>query len=327
MIFFIDFLRALAMALITNSHYVGVYPTDLIANGGLLGDVIFFAVSGFCLCNIKLPFHKWYPKRIMRIYPIAWVITLFYWALGEYSFESFADFFKGFIYPTQYHFIGSIILLYIPFYIVAYLEKRKGEKFKGKFDFTAIVFLSVAAVWLLVYLFIYDKSYYHIDVVREPMVRFLYFEAMMIGFYIRKHLELFENKKGILKWLITVVAFAVYFASKLLFSKKNGISEFQILNQYILLILMTGIFLCTASLSGFLEKMPKRIKSIISYFAKITLEIYVVQSVIISHFKFFAFPLNWFVITAIIVAAATVLHYLIESPKAVKKQISTRKKQ
>lgn len=32
MIFYITFLRALAAILITNAHYVGVYPTDLIAN-------------------------------------------------------------------------------------------------------------------------------------------------------------------------------------------------------------------------------------------------------------------------------------------------------
>lgn len=41
MILFIEFLRALAACLITNAHYTGIYPTDLIANGGLLGDVIF----------------------------------------------------------------------------------------------------------------------------------------------------------------------------------------------------------------------------------------------------------------------------------------------
>ncbi len=32
MIFYITVLRALAAVIITNSHYVGVYPTDLIAN-------------------------------------------------------------------------------------------------------------------------------------------------------------------------------------------------------------------------------------------------------------------------------------------------------
>lgn len=41
MVMFITFLRALAACLITNAHYTGVYPIDLIANGGLIGDVFF----------------------------------------------------------------------------------------------------------------------------------------------------------------------------------------------------------------------------------------------------------------------------------------------
>ena len=44
MLFFITMLRAIAACLITNSHYTGIYPTDIIANGGLLGDVIFMSV-------------------------------------------------------------------------------------------------------------------------------------------------------------------------------------------------------------------------------------------------------------------------------------------
>lgn len=46
MIFFITVLRALAACLITNAHYTGIYPIEIIANGGLIGDVLFFAVSG-----------------------------------------------------------------------------------------------------------------------------------------------------------------------------------------------------------------------------------------------------------------------------------------
>ena len=69
MIYFATVLRALAAMLITNSHYTGVYPTDFIANGGLLGNVIFFAVSDFCRCNPKHRFPLWYGKRIVRIYP------------------------------------------------------------------------------------------------------------------------------------------------------------------------------------------------------------------------------------------------------------------
>ena len=78
MIFFITVLRALAACIITNSHYVGVYPTDLIANGGLFGDVIFFAVSGFCLTNVKNSFPKWYGKRLVRVFPAVFIISIIY---------------------------------------------------------------------------------------------------------------------------------------------------------------------------------------------------------------------------------------------------------
>lgn len=85
MIFFITVLRALAACLITNAHYTGVYPTDIIANGGLVGDVLFFAVSGYCLYNIKVSFPKWYGKRIVRCYLPVLLITALYMALGFYS--------------------------------------------------------------------------------------------------------------------------------------------------------------------------------------------------------------------------------------------------
>lgn len=46
---FIDLLKALAAVLITNSHLADVWPISAIASGGMLGNVLFFAVSGYCL--------------------------------------------------------------------------------------------------------------------------------------------------------------------------------------------------------------------------------------------------------------------------------------
>ncbi len=87
MVFFITFLRAIAAMIITNSHYTGVYPIDIIANGGLFGDVIFFAVSGFCLFK-KGTFRdgpKWYLKRVVRCYVAPVIITAVYLLLGLYE--------------------------------------------------------------------------------------------------------------------------------------------------------------------------------------------------------------------------------------------------
>ena len=120
---FIVLIRALAAILITNAHYTGVYPTDLIANGGLLGDVLFFAVSGFCLANIKDGFGKWYKKRFIRVYIPSWVMTLIYIFLGAYVVRDWKDIISFFVWPTHWHFVASIILLYIPlFYVSKYID-------------------------------------------------------------------------------------------------------------------------------------------------------------------------------------------------------------
>ena len=129
MIFYVTVLRALAACLITNAHYTGIYPVEIIANGGLLGDVIFFAVSGFCLCHPKKAFPVWYGKRIVRCYlPVA-IITAIYFALGWYDASSHSVLW-WFVYPTNYHFVSSIIILYVPYYIIVRL---RGGCFKDDF--------------------------------------------------------------------------------------------------------------------------------------------------------------------------------------------------
>ena len=301
MIFFITVLRALAACIITNSHYVGVYPTDLIANGGLFGDVIFFAVSGFCLANIKEKFPKWYCKRLVRVFPAVLIISAVYVLLGIHSMEhSVLGVVNTFLYPTDYHFVASIIVLYVPFYIIMRVKKLRENLF-------AVAGVT-AAVWLIIYIFVYDKSNYHIDTVREPMIRFLFFFAMLLGAYFRDNLEQYRNKKAVVSWVLLPILFAVYFASKLVFSKVKGIADFQILNQFVLLALLTVTFRCFMSIDGWLEKLPEWIKRIITFISGITLEIYLVQIGIIDKLNILPFPLNWLLITGTIVLLAFILN-------------------
>ena len=56
---FIVYLRAICAMVITNAHYEEIYPVSIIANGGLLGDVLLFSISGYCLYNIKTDFIRW----------------------------------------------------------------------------------------------------------------------------------------------------------------------------------------------------------------------------------------------------------------------------
>ena len=48
---YINLLRILAAICITNSHFANIWPVSAIASGGMLGDVLFFAISGYGLCH------------------------------------------------------------------------------------------------------------------------------------------------------------------------------------------------------------------------------------------------------------------------------------
>lgn len=50
---YINLLRILAAICITNSHFANIWLVSAIASGGMLGDVLFFAISGY-FCSIQI---------------------------------------------------------------------------------------------------------------------------------------------------------------------------------------------------------------------------------------------------------------------------------
>lgn len=300
---FIDFLRALAACLITNAHYTGIYPTDLIANGGLLGDVIFFAVSGYCLYHVRGSFLQWYGKRLRRCYLPVLVITVVYLLLGAYTLED-RPLFWWLVYPTYYHFVASIVVLYIPFYFI-----MKQDALKKRLP---LVMLVLAAVCLTVYVFFYDKTYYHIDTVREPFIRFLFMECMLLGAWFRQEDARFRGRFSPRQAAAAVVLLAAYFASKLFFSRNAQWAAGQILNQAVLFALLYAVMRLFTGLDTRLEELPRGLRRIASFLAGITLEIYAVQYVLIDVVRDWAlpFPVNWVCLTGVILAAAWVLHLI-----------------
>lgn len=304
---FVILIRALAAATITNAHYTGVYPSDIIANGGLLGDVLFFSVSGFCLANTSEPFKKWYTRRFLRIYIPTWVITIFYLAIGAYTINNWESIVFTFIWPTHWHFIASIIILYIPlFFVSKYLVFRKKTYW--------ITVSSLFIIQLLIYLGFYDYSYYHIDTVREPMIEFIFFQSLLLGLYYRWRCETngdINKSLKPLKILVGVCLLIFYFVSKMLFVHYPGIAPFQIINQVILWGLLYVIFDIFMKLESHLAKISKSIIwKWIAFISDRTLEIYLVQYVIIAKCKIGFFPINWIVLTTIIIISASILHHI-----------------
>ena len=302
MVWFINALRALAACLITNSHYTGIYPSNMLANGGLLGDIIFFAVSGWCLYNVKTSFPRWYGKRLVRCYVPVLLITALYMLLGYYSLRAHSAAW-WYLFPTYYHFVASIIILYIPFYIFMKIDWLRQR--------IPWLMLLIGVAYLLWYLLGYDRSYYHIDDVEEPTIRFLFMECMLLGAWFHQRDEKVRNAFSWITAVAAFVLFVAYFASKILFSKFSVLAPFQIVNQFIIFALLYFILRLFAGLDGRLMCLPKWIKKSVELVAKVTLEIYVVQHYLIELLKDAApFPLNWLCVTGAILAAAVILHYV-----------------
>lgn len=302
MYYFINFIRAIATVLITNSHYGQIWPIDDLAAGGLLGNILFFAASGFCLFNIKENFGKWYLKRIVKIYPVMAVFTLITVLIGDYTLTSVKDAVQLFLYPTNYMFLVWLMLVYVAFYFVACFSKKQCRVVE-------IALAVTLSAWVLTYFIFVDKSIYHIDDVSKPFILFLYFSSMLLGALFKKHSHKF-NKAGVINVLLLLVSLVVYFGSKIAFSKIPSISFWQILNQFSILAVLYFMFAVFMGFENQLKKLPAWINRSIGFLAKMTLHIYLVQFVIIRRLEGLPFPVNFLVTTAAILAVACAVYYV-----------------
>lgn len=298
---FIDVLKVIAAILITNSHYGNVWPYAFMAFGGLLGDVLYFAISGFCLADIKESFLRWYAKRVLRIYPVLWIVNIIGVCVGFFKISSVKSFVKLFVYPSYFHFISAIMLLYvIYFFVVKYILPKVGFK---------IIMLVLASIYVAIYLFVYDKSYYHIDIVEEGMVKFLFFASMLLGVYFRKYVN--NGKSSILNYVQIISLLFLYLMSKIAFSKVNMISDFQILNVIILYILLWNIFKAARVNENTISNIRKMPDRMIRFLGAMTLEIYLTQYIIYYAWgNKTEFPINFFAITSGIILLSSVVYYL-----------------
>ena len=304
---FVEILKALAAILITNSHLGGFWPTSSFAVGGMLGDVLFFSVSGFCLYYIKLSFPLWYLKRIIRIYPMVWIATIISLLIGYIRIYSFWDCIQLFIYPTYYHFVGSIMMLYIVYYFLMVLH----HKLHVKLEWMIIVTFTIQ---LIIYFCFFDRSTYHIDVVEDYMAKFIFLQSMLLGACFRKK---YDNNKiqsfCKLKWLILslVLGTSLYIISSMAFRKINVLTQLQILSPVILFFLIALIFYFFC-----IMERQKKINlnnpfgKIVKHLSKITLEIYVTQYLVYYIIPHMVFPLNIIVVICVIVLSATVMNFI-----------------
>ena len=305
---FINLLRVLAAVCITNSHFANVWPVSGIASGGMVGDVLFFAISGYCLYHSDFKFRdfgKWYIKRIRRIYITVVLIALITCRFTGFP-ETTRDWIHMFVYPTQYHFVASIMVLYIIYYIWMHFLKQ----WRIKIWVSGLIY---SIVVLAVYCMTFDNSWYHIDVVEEHFIRFLFFGAMLIGAHIREKTQDKDTQKlqqNIWKSTgICIASVILYFAVRLAVPRFELFSV-QFLTWIAILLALYFIFRWAESLESLLIRLPGKLQGVISFIAGITLQIYLVQFPIINRFDVLPFPVNLFVITVLIYAVAVAVYWL-----------------
>ncbi len=300
MFYFIVFLRLLATCLITNTHYNNVYPISSLAVGGLLGDVLFFAISGYCYGKgpRETSFIVWYAKRIVRIYPAMLIMLIVNHFGGLWDYHS-VGFFRYFIFPPSFLFYGSIMVIYIPVYFVG--------KVKNKHVFLSIL-IACIFVWLIVYGFVLDKSSFFMQATDNISCQFLYLSAALFGMYFRKFKNVWQleckTARIVLSGAFVILCAVIYFAATVIIRKSPQLYPVQIVIQLLVLLLILALMDTFARLERHLKKTPNAIFRIVSFVASLTLEIYAVQRILIEYLEFLPFPVNWIIITALIVVSA-----------------------
>lgn len=317
MIFYITFLRFLAALLITNSHFGAIYPRGSFACGGMLGNLLFFAVSGYCLYHVRGSFLQWYGQRLLRIYPAVWIVTLFGILIGYYRVTlTWELVLRLFVYPTYYHFVAAIVVLYAVFY---FLMRIPDFRLLG-IDKLAWLSLVVFALYLTAYIFFYDKTAYHIDQVGSGQLFpwFIFGESMLLGAMFRKYDHYFRARCfRLARDSFLVLLFTVgYVAVRALLKTGKIPGEYQILSPIFLYLLTAALFWSASSLDRALEWWRgsnrwtgRAVESI----STLTLEIYLVQYAVIAFVlkgPKVPFPLNWAVCAAAILLEAALVHWV-----------------
>lgn len=162
-------LRALAIVLIANSHLENLYPFRPLAADGLIGNTLFFLLSGLGLAlsprTGSAPFLQWLRRRLERIYPSVWIAVLVgtVGLHGAWRHWHPSDAARAFLWPTPYMFIGQILLFYPVFYLLKALKSPRME---------LGLFLGLGAPYAAIAWFCYDL---------HLLSWIFYFQVMIFG--------------------------------------------------------------------------------------------------------------------------------------------------
>ena len=280
MYYFIYLIKAVAVILISNSHLNGFYPSDALAAGGSLGNVLFFLCSGYLLKNIKQPFLKWYKKRFIRLYLPYWIFFIFYGFFVPLIFN-ISDLFKIYLFPTKCWFISAIACFYVGYYIIFSTKIKKYFK---------VLFSGFILTYLLCYILFADKTIWYVE--SDGYFKWLfYFPILILGGYLDEIKIKKLNQKKLV--VINIVSFTFFFGIKIMFQINEFFYCFQFMTQlFSLLWGLSFFYICQKNEKHISNKKTSPLIRFTTVVANASLEIYITQGLAIKIAKQIIFPLN-----------------------------------
>lgn len=311
---FVIYLKAIATMLITNSHFDSIYPIPQLSIGGSIGNSVFFWVSGYCLANIKTRGSRvvdgcsWYLHRLWRIYlpcVVAVLINTFYRYAIHVATPNLKEILGNIMNPTVgIWFVQAILVLYIIYYITVRLIDNGTLSLKR-------VFIIIEIIYAISYVLCVDKSYISIE--KNSLFKWIYyFAVMMLGFYCRKKKRNNAQNKVLLA-IVCGALFIVFYSLQFIIKKYAILLPFQFIIHIEEIVFIYYITYLFENLESFLVEIKHKtvISKIAASLAKITLEIYLVQMVVIDLCaEYLTFPLSFIVAVVGIYVYASIVNYI-----------------
>lgn len=293
----ITIIKLLATFFITWFHFKGVVPESLapLFIGGAIGNSCFFYASGYLLSFKPEKYRgQWLVNKYVRIMPSVWIFSIVMLAatIGGVKWYNF-------LYPTQFWFVNCILC----YFLIVYLVRKLLDTKKGS--------VILCSTLLCVYFGFYHLNVDHTKIVMDEggfKCWFFFFFFFLWGYYDKRHKTTCVGTWRSILWL--VVAICLFFLYKKVGCKDSTLLYLQFI--FIPVCLFVVVYF-VRYVANFIASWPLsyRTKKVFSLLSDMTLDIYIVQIVIIDLLGMVVpFPLSIVLLMLSILIAAYVNNYV-----------------
>jgi len=225
-----QFLRAIAILMVVNSHLDRYYPVSHLATGGAIGNSLFFFLSAFGIYlsqqKKQKRFWEFISDRVGRIYPSLWVVLLLLVmplmiSSSKLTIDSTMDFVGSFFNPP-YWFLQSLLV----YYVLGYFLMLPMEGGKRKRLMLAYIAVPLVA-YVLLYLLWVDLTAWSVE--KTPFDRLHYFMMFIFGIVVARRNET-VSYTGVHNYLILLALVFFVYLQKFVMAK-GYLLELQFLQQ------------------------------------------------------------------------------------------------